>query len=58
MLHLYYFESLLEHHGMYFGYKLALEWSATKLDIIKTITGSELDAMINLILDNCVEIWR
>ena len=38
--------------------KLVLEWQASKLGIIKTIIGSELDAMINLILDNCFEIWR
>ena len=35
--------------------KLVLEW-ASKLGIIKTIIESELDAMINLILDNCSEI--
>ena len=38
--------------------KLVLEWYASKLGIIKTIIGSELDAMINLILGNCFEIWR
>ena len=38
--------------------KLVLEWWVSKLGIIKTIIGSELDAMINLILDNCFEIWR
>ena len=38
--------------------KLVLEWWASKLGIIKTIIESELDAMINLILDNCFEIWR
>ena len=37
---------------------LVLEWQAPKLGIIKTIIGSELDAMINLILDNYFEIWR
>ena len=25
---------------------------------VVTIIGSKLDAMINLILDNCFEIWR
>ena len=38
--------------------KLVLEWYTSKLGIIKTIIGSELDAMINLILDNYFEIWR
>ena len=30
--------------------KLVLEWWASKLGIIKTIIGSELDAMINFCL--------
>ena len=51
MLHLYYFESILEQHGIFYGYKLVLEWRTSKLGIIKTIIESELDAMINLILD-------
>ena len=55
MIHLYYFESLLEHHGICYGYKIG---PASKLGIIKTIIRSELDAMINLVLDNCFEIWR
>ena len=38
--------------------KLVLEWWVSKLGIIKTIIGSELDVMINLILDNFFEIWR
>ena len=38
--------------------KLVLEWQASKLGIIRTIIGSELDAMINLILDNCFVICR
>ena len=33
---------------------LVLEWWASKLGIIKTIIGSELDAMINLMLDYCL----
>ena len=36
--------------------KLVLEWWASKLGIIKTIIVSELDAMINLILDNYFKI--
>ena len=58
MLHLYYFESLLEQHGICYGYKIGPRMMASKLGIIKTIIESELDAMINLILDNCFEIWR
>ena len=57
MLHLYYFESLLERHGIRYGYKIGPRMIAYKLGI-KTIIRSELDAMINLILDNCFEIWR
>ena len=33
-----------------------LEWWPSKLGIIKTIIEIELDAMINLLLDNCFEI--
>ena len=36
--------------------KLVLEWWASKLAIIKTIIESELDAMINFMLDNYFEI--
>ena len=36
--------------------KLVLERWASKLGIIKTIIESELDAMINLMLDNCFEV--
>ena len=36
--------------------KLVLESWASKLGIIKTIIGSELDATINLMLDNFFEI--
>ena len=57
MLQLYYFESLFEQHGVCYGYKIGPRMWASKLGIIKTIIESELDAMINLILDNCFEIW-
>ena len=56
MIHLYYFESLLEQHGICYGYKIGPRMVASKLGIIKTIIRSELDAMINLMLDNCFEI--
>ena len=58
MLHLYYFESLLEQHGICYGYKIGPRMVGIQVGIIKTIIESELDAMINLILDNCFEIWR
>ena len=58
MLHLYYFESLLEHHGICFGYETSLNMMGIQDGYKKTIIGGELDAMINLILDNFFEIWR
>ena len=41
MLHLYYFESPLEQHGIFYGYKIGPRRWASKLGIIKTIIGSE-----------------
>ena len=35
---------------------LVLELWASKLGIVKTIIESELDAMMNLMLNNCLEI--
>ena len=58
MLHLYYFESLLEQHGICYGYKIGPRMVGIQVGYKKTIIESELDAMINLILDNCFEIWR
>ena len=58
MLHLYYFESLLEQHGICYGYKIGPRMVGIQVGYNKTIIESELDAMINLILDNCFEIWR
>ena len=58
MIHLYYFDNLLEQHGICYGYKIGPRMMSIQVGIIKTIIGSELDAMINLILDNCFEIWR
>ena len=58
MLLLYYFESLLEQHGIFYGYKFVLERRASKFGIIETIIGSELDAKRSLMLDDCFEIWR
>ena len=59
MLQLYYFESLLEQHGICYGYKIGPRMVGIQVGYNKkTIIGSELDAMINLMLDNCFEIWR
>ena len=57
MLILYYFESLLEQHAIFYGYKIGPRMVGIQVGYTKTIIGSELDAMINLILDNCFEIW-
>ena len=56
MLHLYYFESLLEQHGICYGYKIGPRMMGIQVGYNKTIIGSELDAMLNLMLDNCFEI--
>ena len=56
MLHLYYFESLLEQHGIFYGYKIGPNMMGSKLGIIKTIIESALNTMRSLILDNCFEI--
>ena len=59
MIHLYYFESLLEQHGICYGYKIGPRMVGIQVGYNKNYhIGSELDAMINLILDNCFEIWR
>ena len=52
MLHLYYFESLLEQHDILYGYKFGLEWWASNLGIIKIIIESALNTRINLMPDN------
>ena len=56
MLHLYYFESLLEQHGISYGYKIGPRMMGIQVGYNKNY--HELDAMINLMLDNCFEIWR
>ena len=58
MLHLYYFESILEQHGICYGYKIGPRMVGIQVEYNKNYHRSELDAMINLILDNCFEIWR
>ena len=39
-------------------FSMVIKIGSSMMGIIKTIIGSELDAMINLILDNCFEIGR
>ena len=56
MLHLYYFESLLEQHGMCYGYKFGPRMMSIQVGYNKNYHKIELDAMINLLLDNCFEI--
>ena len=58
MLHLYYFESLLEQHGICYGYKIGPRMVGIQVGYNKNYHRKELDAMINLMLDNCFEIWR
>ena len=58
MLHLYYFESLLEQHGICYGYKVGPRMMSIQVGYNKNFHRKELDAMINLILDNFFEIWR
>ena len=58
MLHLYYFESLLELHGIFYGYKVGPRMMSIQVGYNKNYHRKELDAMINLMLDDCFEIWR
>ena len=52
MLHLYYVENILEQYGIFYGYKIGPRMVGIQVGYNKTIMGSELDATINLILDN------
>ena len=58
MLHLYYFESLLEQHGICYDLKVGPRMMSIQVGYNKNYHKSELDAMINLMLDNCFEILR
>ena len=58
MPHLYYFESLLEQHGICYGYKVGPRMVGIQVGYNKNYHRKGLDAMINLMLDNCFEIWR
>ena len=53
MLHLYHFESLLEH-----DHKVGPRMMSIQVGYNKNYHRKELDATINLMLDNCFEIWR
>ena len=56
MLHLYYFESISEHHGICYGYKIGPRMMSIQVGYKKTIIESALNTMMNLMLDNCFEI--
>ena len=56
MLHLYYFESLLEQHGICYGYKIGTRMVGIQVGYNKNYHRKELGAMINLLLDSCFEI--
>ena len=57
MLHLYYFESLLEQHGIFYGYKSGPNMMGIQVGYNKNYhIESALNTMINLMLDNCFEI--
>ena len=58
MLHLYYSESLLEQHGIFYGYKIGARMMSIQVGYNKNYHRKELDAMINMMLDNCFEMWR
>ena len=58
MLHLYLFESLLEQHGIFYGYKVGPRMMSIQVGYNKNYHRKELDAMINMMLDNRFEIWR
>ena len=53
MLHLYYFESLLEHNDICYGYKFGPRMIGIQVGYNKNYHRKELDAMINMMLDNC-----
>ena len=53
MLLLYHLESPLEQHGICYAYNFGPRMMSIQVGYNKTIIEKELDAMINLILDNC-----
>ena len=52
MLHLYYFQSLLEQHGICYGYKIGPNMMSIQVGYNKNFIESALNTMINLMLDN------
>ena len=56
MLHLYYFESLLEQHGIFYGYKITPNMIGIQDGYNKNFLMSVLNTMRSLMLDNCFEI--
>ena len=58
MLPLYIFESVLEQHGIFYGYKVGPRMMSIQVGYNKNYHRKELDATINIMLDNCFEIWR
>ena len=46
----------LEQHGICYGYKIGPRMVCIQVGYNKNYHRSELDAMINLMLDNCFEI--
>ena len=56
MFHLYYFECLLELQGIFYGYEFGPRMMSIQVGYNKNYHKKELDAMINLMLDNCFEI--
>ena len=56
MLHLYYFESLLEQHGICYGYKIGPRMMGIQVGYNKNFHISALNTKRSLILDDCFEI--
>ena len=56
MLHLYYFESLLEQHGICYDPKVGPRMMSNQVGYNKNYHKSALNSMRSLILDDCFEI--
>ena len=56
MLHLYYFESLLEQHGICYGYKIVPTMIGIQDGYNKNFHINALNTKRSLILDDCFEI--
>ncbi len=56
MLHLYYFDILLEQHGICYGYKIGPRMMGIQVGYNKNIIESALNTMRSLMLDDCFEI--